>query len=75
MDRPALHDSLPGEDEATVLKLFDPGWESLPSAEQAGVIGLVVERVDYDGAGGKLTIALRAGAVGVPADEHKEGGE
>src|SRR5262249_49065905 len=36
--------------------LFGPAWEALPAEEQARVLGRLIERVDYDGAQGKLSI-------------------
>jgi hypothetical protein len=40
-------------------ELAGPTWEALSLAEQAQAVARVVERVDYDGAVGKLSIALR----------------
>ena len=38
--------------------LCPPDWDALPSSEQARLTRLLVERVDYDGLAGKLTIAF-----------------
>jgi site-specific DNA recombinase len=54
----AVHADAPGAGE-----LAGPAWEALSLAEQAQAVGRVVERVDYDGAVGKLSIALHS--VGV----------
>jgi site-specific DNA recombinase len=40
--------------------IFDPAWEKLDPREQADVLKQLVERVEYDGAGGKAAIRLRA---------------
>jgi site-specific DNA recombinase len=50
----AVHADAPG-----VGELAGPTWEALSLAEQAQAVARVVERVDYDGAVGKLSIALR----------------
>jgi site-specific DNA recombinase len=46
----AIHEQLVDEEQATsALALFDPVWERLSPKEQARVIHLLVEGVDYDG--------------------------
>ena len=42
---------------------------SLTSAEQARVLGLLVERVDYDGSQSKVTISFHPTGVRALADE------
>ncbi len=60
----ALHERMLGEDEAVeALSLFDPLWGTLSPAEQSRVVGLLVERVDYDGAQGKVTISFHPTGV------------
>jgi site-specific DNA recombinase len=46
------------EETAVAMSVFDPVWEALTPREQARVIGLLVERVDYDGASGKVSITF-----------------
>ncbi len=41
------------------LSLFDPVWETLAPREQARVVRLLVERVDYDGQRGTVSITFR----------------
>jgi hypothetical protein len=53
-----LHADAPG-----VADLMAESWASRSLAEQAVAVARMVERVDYDGAGGKLVIALRDRAV------------
>ena len=66
----AVRDRMLGEAEAaTALSLFDPLWGTLTAAEQARVVGLLVERVDYDGARGKVTISFHPTGVRALADE------
>ena len=46
-----------------------PPVEELSPAEQARVIGLLVKRVDYDGARGKLSITFQPTGIKALADE------
>ncbi|MBN9523664.1 recombinase family protein [bacterium] len=46
-------------DAATALAGFDPVWAALAPAERARVIALLVERVAYDGAAGKVAVTFR----------------
>ena len=66
----AIRERMLGEDEAaTALSLFDPLWGTLTPAEQARAVGLLVERVDYDGAKGKVTISFHPMGIRALADE------
>jgi site-specific DNA recombinase len=58
------------EDEAgEALAIFDPLWEALTPHEQARVVQLLVERVDYDGVGGKVAIPFPPAGIKTLADE------
>jgi site-specific DNA recombinase len=57
------------EEAAAALALFDPVWEALTPAEQVRVVGLLVERVDFDGAKGKVTISFHPTGIRALADE------
>src|SRR5262249_4517548 len=46
---------------------FTSLWEALPASEQARLVHLVVERVDYDGLQGKITITFHSDASNVLA--------
>ena len=46
------------QDCPPVQAVLDTGWPALASAEQARLLRLLVERVDYDGSAGKLVLAL-----------------
>ena len=47
----AVHEGLLDEGRAaTALALFEPVWQGLAAGEQARVLGLLVQREDYDGA-------------------------
>jgi DNA invertase Pin-like site-specific DNA recombinase len=54
---------------ATALALFDPLWPGLLPGEQARVLGLLVRRVDYDGARGKVAITFHPTGIKALADE------
>jgi len=60
---------LDDEAAADLLRLFDPVWDALAPTEQARVIALLVEGVDYDGAQGKVAIRFHASGVRTLADE------
>lgn len=51
------------------MAVFDPVWDSLTPREQARVIHLLVERVDYDGATGKIAITFHPSGIKMLADE------
>lgn len=62
-----------GEEEATrALSAFDPIWGTLTPREQARVVGLLVGRVEYDGAASKVTVAFHATGIKTLADELAE---
>ena len=66
----AVHDGLLDEGQAaTALALFDPVWQGLAPEEQARVLGLLVQRVDYDGARGKVSITFHPAGIQALADE------
>ena len=71
----ALSEKVVDEKElARALSLFDPVWNSLSPGEQARVMHLLVERVSYDGAEGKLSIAFRPTGIKALAEEMQAGG-
>jgi len=52
------------------LRAFDPVWDRLTTQEQARVVQLLVERIDYDGAAGKVAITFRPTGVRTLAEER-----
>jgi site-specific DNA recombinase len=62
------------DDVALALSVFDPVWESLTPAEQARVVHLLVERVDYDGSKGKVTITFQPTGIKTLAEERADAG-
>ena len=66
----SIHKQLIDADQAaTALSVFDPVWGSLTPNEQARVIGLLVKRVNYDGARGKVAITFHPTGIKALADE------
>jgi site-specific DNA recombinase len=51
--------------------LFDPLWETLSAREQARILHLLIERVDYDGPNGKVAITFHPTGIKTLADELK----
>jgi len=56
---------------ATALAQFDPVWDALRAREQAELLQLLIERVDYDGVGGGVTICFRGAMPGVAAVRYQ----
>jgi len=74
-----MHAALPplGDDEpsaranaAELQRVADPAWERLAAAEQAAIIGGWVERIDYDGQNGQVTITFQRQAIAALAAEE-----
>ena len=69
----ALGRELVDEKEAIrTLALFDPVWDALSPREQARVLHLLVERVDYDGAKGTVAITFHPTGIRSLVDEMKK---
>ncbi len=65
----ALSGSLIDEqDVAKAMSVFDPVWDALTLREQARIVQLLVERVDYDGACGKVSITFHPSGIKALAD-------
>jgi len=47
----------------SALAAFDPLWESLSPREQARMLRLLIQRVDYDGANGKVAVTFHANGI------------
>ncbi|MEQ9380130.1 MAG: recombinase family protein [Pirellulales bacterium] len=66
----ALNRNIVDQDEVTkAMAEFDPVWDSLTPREQTRVVQLLVERVDYDGAKGKVAIAFHPSGIKTLSDE------
>jgi site-specific DNA recombinase len=69
----ALGRELVDEKEAVrALALFDPVWDALSPREQVRVIQLLVERVDYDGAKGTVSITFHPTGIRSLVEEMKK---
>jgi site-specific DNA recombinase len=65
-----LHQQLLDEEQAALaLSVFDLVWQALTPKEQAQVVQLLVERVDYDGAKGTVAITFHPTGIRTLADE------
>jgi site-specific DNA recombinase len=51
------------------LAAFDPVWEALAPREQARVVELLVERVDYDGRSAEVSVTFRPTGIRALTDE------
>ena len=60
---------------AKALALFDPAWDALSPREQARIIHLLVERVDYDGKNGTVSVTFHPAGIETLADELGENGK
>jgi site-specific DNA recombinase len=47
---------------------LEPIWEELFPAERARILALLLERVEFDGAGGEVAITFRPGGPAALAD-------
>lgn len=54
------------------LLAFSPVWETLTPKEQERLIGLVVERIDYDGGSGKIAVTFHETGIKTLAGEQGE---
>ncbi len=61
-----------GDEVARALAAFNPVWEALAPREQVRVTELLVERVDYDGATGTVSISLHPAGIKMLSSEMGE---
>ena len=54
---------------AKAMAVFDPVWDSLTPANRPASCSLLVERVDYDGANGNVSITFHPSGIKTLADE------
>ena len=59
------------EDVARALAQFDPVWDALVPREQANLLQLLIERVDYDGVAKELAITFRPVGIASLASEER----
>ncbi|MBN2294219.1 MAG: recombinase family protein [Pirellulales bacterium] len=58
------------EDVARALREFDPLWQSLSPREQARVLHLLIERIDYDGEDGTVSVTFRPTGIRELSEEE-----
>ena len=56
-------------DVRAVLSQFDDLWESMPIRDRARLIELLIERVDYDGAGSTIKITFHPTGISALGEE------
>jgi site-specific DNA recombinase len=66
-------DLLDEADVARALAAFDPVWETLSPREQARLLQLLIERVDYDGRDGTISITFHPSGIKALADRDTIG--
>jgi site-specific DNA recombinase len=62
-------------DLAAALRQFDPVWDELFPREQARILHLLVERIDYDGADGAIRFTFRPNGIRTLAEDAAPTGE
>jgi len=63
---------LVGANPAIRFAVFDPVWDSLCLREQVRVIQLLVERVDYDGDRGTVSVTFHPAGIDALGRELRE---
>jgi len=59
------------QDVAVALAQFDPVWDALVPREQANLLQLLIDRVDYDGVAKEVAITFRADGIASLAGEER----
>ena len=54
----------------TALTAFDPVWEQMAPKEQARVLALLVDRIDYDGKEGTVSVTFHPTGIAALAREQ-----
>jgi site-specific DNA recombinase len=67
-------DRIDEADVAQALAQFDPVWEALSPREQARLLQLLIERIDYDGRDGEVSITFHASGIKALASRNTMGG-
>jgi site-specific DNA recombinase len=57
-------------DVAAALSEFGPVWETISPREQARIIRLLIERVDYDGDAGTVSLTFRPSGIQALSQEQ-----
>src|ERR1051326_7528990 len=54
------------------LRSFDPVWTALTTAEQTRIVKAVVERINYDGSTGRISLVWREAALPLLTRSEKQ---
>ena len=57
---------------AKALAAFDPVWETLTLREQARVLNLLIQRVDYNGDKGTVSVTFHPSGIETLSREYAE---
>ena len=68
-ERDREHRTIAEAEVQRALAVFDLRWDSLAPREQARLIALLIARVDYDGAAGKVSILFHPAGIKTLANE------
>jgi site-specific DNA recombinase len=60
------------QEVAQACSLFEPVWDTLAPREQARILHLLIQRVDYDGVNGNISITFHPTGIKTLADELNE---
>jgi hypothetical protein len=69
-ERDREHRTLAEAEVQRALAVFDRRWDSLAPREQARLIALLIARVDYNGAAGKVSILFHPAGIKTLANER-----
>jgi site-specific DNA recombinase len=61
------------QEVSLALAGFDPLWESLAPREQARLVGLLIQQVDYDGSCGQIAITFHSAGIKTLTTQVSEG--
>jgi site-specific DNA recombinase len=59
------------DEAAKALAAFDPVWDALVPREQASLLQLLIESVDYDGQAKEVAITFRPAGIASLGNEHR----
>ena len=68
-----LHERINEDEVAQALAEFEPVWETLSSQEQGRLLQLLIERIDYDGHDGTVSITFFASGIQALANRESSG--
>lgn len=67
------HELIDETEAAKALAAFDPVWKTLSLREQARLLQLLIERIDYDGRDGTISITFHPSGIKALADRDVTG--